>query len=180
MNKKLLLCPGFIIAAITSFSQEKGYPTHNSQIMIEFAGPGGQWSLQFESRFKKETNGVGYTIGFGVAPYDLEETCNSGGFITVPFGVNYLVGKKDHMLEGGGGMVLKLFGAGTKVWCPEIADNFYENGNPVYFYCLLGYRYQPAFKRLSGRIFVSPLFQKDFSPKAWGGASIGWRLKQAK
>lgn len=180
MNKKFLICLGFIITDTISFSQEKGYPTHSSQIMIECLGPGGQWSLQFESRFKKETSGVGYTIGFGVAPFDLEETCNDGGFITIPFGLNYLVGKTNHMLEVGGGMVLKLFGAGTKVWCPEIDDNFYENGNPVYFYGLVGYRYQPAYKRFSGRIFVSPLFQKDFSPKFWGGASVGWRLKRAK
>ncbi len=180
MNKKILFCLGFVITTAISFSQENGYPTHSSQIMIEYSGPGGQWSLQFESRFKKQTDGSGYTIGFGSAPYDLEETCNEGGFLTIPLGLNYLVGKRDHKLEVGGGMVLKLFGAGTKVWCPEIDDNFYENGNPVYFYCLLGYRYQPAFKRLSGRIFVSPLFQKDFSPKVWGGASIGWRFRKAR
>lgn len=180
MNRDLVICLGFILTCNISFSQEKEYSTHSSQIIIEYLGPGGKWSFQFESRFKKETNGIGYTIGFGSAPYDLEETCNDGGFITIPFGLNYLLGNRNHMVEIGGGAVWKIYGAGTLVGCPERKDNFFENGKTFYLYSLLGYRYQPAFKRLSGRIFVSPLFQKDFSPKFWGGASIGWRLKRTK
>jgi len=162
------------------FSQEEKYSKHGSQIQMEILGSGGQFSFHFESRFKKRVDGFGYTVGFGVAPYDLEETCNDGGFVTIPVGLNYLLGKKVHMLEMGAGMVLKIFGGGTKVYCPAIDDNFFENGDPVYFYSLLGYRYQPASKRLSWRVFVSPLFQKDFPVKFWGGAGVGLKFGRAK
>ena len=180
MKKKLFSWFTFIFTYSILFAQEKRFSGHGSQIQAEFLGPGGLFSVRFESRFMKKANGIGYTVGFGAAPYNLDETCNDGGFLTIPLGLNYLLGKEDHMLEMGGGMVLKILGGGTKVWCPELEDNFIENGNPSYFYGLVGYRYQPVSKRLSWRIFVSPLFQKDFSPKFWGGASVGLKFGRAK
>ena len=162
------------------FSQEKKFSAHGSQIQMEILGPGGMFSFHFESRFMKRVDGLGYTVGFGVAPYNLEETCNEGGSVTISVGLNYLLGEKAHILEMGAGVVLKIFGAGTKVYCPAIDENFFENGESAYFYSLLGYRYQPASKRLSWRIFVSPLFQKDFPVKFWGGAGVSLKLGQAK
>ena len=180
MEKKLFIAICLILVTGYLFSQEKKFGGHGSQIQMEILGPGGKFSFHFESRFIKRVDGLGYTVGFGVAPYDLEETCNDGGFITIPAGLNYLLGKQRHILEMGAGVVLKIFGSGTKVGCPELDDNFFESGDPTYFYGLLGYRYQPASKRLSWRIFVSPLFQKDFPVKFWGGAGLSLKLGRAK
>ena len=154
---------------------EKQIFSHASQVQLETLGPGGLLSFHFDSRFKKAVNGPGYTVGFGVAPYGLlEESCNSGGVITIPVGINYLFGK-DHCFEICDGGALK-FGGGTKVYCMYIEDSFFENGETLYGYALLGYRYQPNFKRLTFRAFISPLFQKDIPVKFWGGASIGIQL----
>ena len=180
MKKKLFICFTFILTCNILLAQEKRFSGHGSQIQLEIPGPAGVFSVRFESRFMKRPNGMGYTVGFGAAPYNLEESCNDGGFLTIPLGLNYLLGKEDHMLEIGAGAVLKILGGGTKVWCPELEDNFIENGNPAYFYGLVGYRYQPISKRLTWRIFVSPLFQKGFSPKFWGGASVGLKFGRAK
>ena len=148
MKRKLFFPVVLIFMSGHLFSQKKQNDTHGSQVQMEILGPGGKFSFHFESRFIKRVAGLGYTVGFGVAPYNLEETCNDGGFITIPAGLNYLLGKQRHILEMGAGVVLKIFGSGTKVGCPEIDDNFFEGGDPAYFYSLLGYRYQPASKRL--------------------------------
>ena len=158
MEKKLFIAICLLLVTGYLFSQEKKFGGHGSQIQMEILGPGGKFSFHFESRFIKRVDGLGYTVGFGVAPYDLEKTCNNGGSITIPVGLNYLLGNQHHILEMGAGVVLKVFSSGTKVYCPELEDNFFESGDPAYFYSLLGYRYQPASKRLSWRIFASPLF----------------------
>jgi hypothetical protein len=149
--------------------------SHSSQVQLETFGPGGLLSLHFDSRFAKTINGPGYTVGLGVAPYGLfEESCNSGGVITIPFGLNYLFGE-NHYFEVGAGGALK-FGGGTKVYCIGIEDSFFENEESFYGYVLLGYRFQPMSKRITIRAFMSPLFQKDLPVKFWGGASIGLQL----
>ena len=182
MRNKLLLV-NILLFPIIAFSQTQINPSQNarrrfshaSQIQLETLGPGGLLSFHFDSRFRRIVNGPGYSVGIGYAPYGLfEESCNSGGVITIPAGLNYLFGD-DHYFEIGAGGVLK-FGGGTKVYCPNIEDGFFENEGSFYAYTLLGYRYQPLTKKITIRAFVSPLFQKDFPIKFWGGASIGIRL----
>jgi hypothetical protein len=161
--------------AFNSSENEKKIYSHASQVQLEALGPGGLLSFHFDSRFKKAVNGIGYTVGLGFAAYGLfEESCNSGGVVTIPVGLNYLFGK-NHFFEVGAGGALK-FGGGTKVYCLYIEDSFFENEESFYAYALLGYRYQPNFKRITFRAFISPLFQKDVPVKFWGGASIGLQL----
>lgn len=177
MKKNLLFCFSCILICNISFSQEKKFGSHSSQIQIEGLGPGGMLSFHFDSRFKKTINGLGYTIGLGIAPYDLlEESCNEGTVITIPVGLNYLFGK-DHYFEIGAGGALKS-GWGTKIGCLYLEDSFFENGESFYAYTLLGYRYQPKSKRLTIRAFISPLFQKYVPIRFWGGASIGIRFRR--
>ena len=166
----LLLIPAFL------FCQERKFSSHGSQVQFEALGPGGLLSLHFESRFLKSINGPGFTVGLGVAPYGLfERSCNTGGAITIPAGLNYLFGRKDHFFEMEAGGALK-FGGGTKVYCINVENSFFESDEAFYAYALLGYRYQPQAKKLSWRIFFSPLIQKGPIKKFWGGASIGIRL----
>ena len=174
--KKQFILIGLLVFSGLLFCQQRKFSDHGSQVQLEALGTGGLVSFHFESRFLKSNTGIGYNIGVGVAPYGLfESSCNTGGVISFPAGINYLLGKKDHLLEMGLGAALK-FGGGTKVYCPELDDNFFESDNSVYEYCLLGYRYQPRDKKLTLRIFISPLFQKDLAARFWGGASVGLRL----
>src|SRR4030095_5423981 len=152
MKRKLFFPVVLILMSGHLFSQEKQNDTHGSQIQMEVLGPGGMISFHFESRFLKSNRGIGFKVGLGAAPYDLlEESCNTGGVITIPLGLNYLIGKKSHLLEIGVGNVFK-FGGGTKVYCTEIEDSFFENDNVSYLYSLIGYRYQSLAKRISWRI----------------------------
>lgn len=147
------------------------------QVQLEAFGPASLLSVNFDSRFGKKENGLGFRAGLGGSPLGMfGVSCNAGTQISVPLGINYLVGKTKHLLELGGGFVPTII-SGTKRYCPDLATGFFSDETQSYAFLLAGYRYQPVQqKRKTYRIFISPLFQSGFSPKLWGGASIGFRL----
>ena len=95
-----------------------------------------------------------------------------------PIGIHYLIGKKNHFLETGGGVVFPFIPGMTKVYCPDLKPTFFGEDIGIYKYLLIGYRYLHDNKRkTSFRIFFCPLFQNDFPVKFWGGASVGYSFK---
>jgi hypothetical protein len=149
----------------------------SSQMQFEIFGPAGLGSFNFESRFFSPR--VRIKVGAGITPLNLlGESCNSGGIIMFPVGIHYLIGKKNHFLETGGGVVFPLIPGITKVYCPDIKPTFFGEDIGIFNYLLIGYRYLPGNKRkTSFRIFFCPLFQSDFPVKYWGGASVGYSFK---
>ncbi len=132
---------------------------------------------KFTSKVTKKENGIGFRIGIGITPLGLlNHSCNTGSLNAFPLGINYLIGKNEHLLELGAGGVL-LFMSGTKVYCLDTEKNFFSEETTNYWFVLFGYRYQPLHKKgPTYRAFISPLFQKNFPVKFWGGASIGYRF----
>lgn len=147
------------------------------QVQIEALGPASLLSVNIDSRFGKKENGLGFRLGLGGSPLGMfGVSCNVGTQISVPLGINYLVGKKQHLLELGGGLVPTIISA-TKRYCPNLNPGFFSDETGSYAFLSAGYRYQPVQqKRKTYRVFISPLFQNGFSPKFWGGASIGFRI----
>ena len=142
---------------------------------MEVLGPGSLFSFNFDSRFAKKENGIGFRLGLGGSPLGLlGESCNSGVQISLPAGVNYLIGQRCHFLELGGGGVLVMISA-TKRYCiQQFKKIFFDDRTESYGYLLAGYRLQPESKKgFTYRIFISPLFQNNFPLKFWGGVSIG-------
>ena len=179
MNRKGLLLILVVIFSTPVYSQGK-LSKNASQFQLEAFGPGSLFSIKFDTRLTKKENGVGFNLGFGGSPLSvLGESCNTGFRLAIPVGLNYLVGKNKHLLELGGGVVPILV-SGTKVFClpaPGNKEDFFSDGMGNYWYILAGYRYQPVRKKgLTYRLFISPLLQKKFPVKFWGGASIGIRL----
>lgn len=162
--------------AINSFSQPNS-TTHAFQLQLEFLGPGSSSSFNIDSRLTKKDNGIGFRAGIGITPLGwLKDACNSGSLNSFPIGINYLIGKGEHLFEVAGGGVL-LFTSGTKLYCVDMEKNFFSEETTNYWFASVGYRYQPVHQRgLTYRAFVSPLFQKDFPVKLWGGVSIGYRF----
>jgi hypothetical protein len=158
------------------FPQSTG-TRHSSQIQFEVLGPGSLFSINIDSRFSKKGNGFGYRIGLGGKPLGMfDESCNTGGQISFPIGLNYIAGRKGHLVELGTGVVPLLF-TGTKVYCPDLSKEFFGDEADHYFYILAGYRYSPVRKKgITYRLFISQLFQKNFPVKFWGGASLGYKF----
>jgi hypothetical protein len=173
--KEWILVLFFVLNIIIARTQNSISPKA-SQIQLEFLGPGSLFSINYDTRFSRKEKGLGYKIGLGGTPLGLlGNSCNRGGLLTLPLGLTYLAGKNNHLLELGAGGVLGITGA-TKVYCLDYESDFFSDETNPYAYISAGYRYQPVAKKgLTYRIFVSPLFQPDFNPKFWGGASIGYR-----
>ena len=171
--RKFAIVLSLIFFSVKLFSQSTG-SRHSFQIQVEALGPGSLFSVNIDSRVSKKRKGLGYRIGLGGKPLGMfDESCNTGGQISLPIGLNYTTGKKEHLIELGMGIVPILF-TGTKVYCPDLKEEFFGDETDHYFYVLAGYRYQPIRKKgFTYRVFVSPLFQKTFPMKFWGGVSIG-------
>lgn len=167
----------FLLISFSATAQIK-ISKHASQLQLEAFGKSGLFSLNYDARFAKKEKGIGFTLGLGGAPLGLGGySCNSGFQLSFPVGLNYLAGKDKHLLELGAGFVPAI-SSGTKRFCtlPPDEKYFFSDDTGSYGYLLAGYRYQPISKKLIYRIFICPLFQKDYNIKFWGGASIGVRL----
>lgn len=176
--KKAIFFPCILISLFL-FGQHK-ISNNASQFQLEALGPGGLFTFNFDARFQKKEKGVGFRIGLGGTPLGLwGYSCNRGFQLSIPVGINYLLGKKHHLFELGVGAVPALV-SGTKVFClepPGAKKYFFSDETGSYWYMLGGYRYQPIRKKgFTYRAFISPLLQKDFPVKFWGGASIGLRF----
>ncbi len=166
----------FFFVPPNTFSQSHS-TSHAFQLQLEVLGPGASSSFNIDSRLTKKENGIGFRAGIGITPLGwLKDACNSGSLNSFPIGINYLLGKGKNLLELEGGCTL-LFTSGTKLYCLDMEKNFFSEETTNYWFASVGYRYQPVHQRgLTYRAFVSPLFQKDFPVKLWGGVSIGYRF----
>ena len=172
----ILLIILLFFISIKDFSQTHS-SAHATQFQLEFAGPGIFSSLNIDSRFLKRENGPGFRLGIGITPLGmLKDQCNTGSLNSFPIGINYLVGKNKHLFELAGGIVFS-FMSGTKRYCSNMGKHFFSEKTTNYWFTSIGYRYQPLHKKgFTYRLFVSPLFQKNFPVKLWSGAGIGYKL----
>ena len=166
----------FFLIPRKAFSQSRS-TSHAFQLQFEVLGPGASSSFNLDSRLTKKDNGIGFRVGIGITPLGwLKDACNSGSLNSFPIGINYLIGHGKSLLEIAGGGVL-LFTSGTKLYCTGMEKSFFSEDTESYWFTSVGYRYQPFRKKgITYRVFISPLFQKDFPVKFWGGASIGYRF----
>ena len=98
-------------------------------------------------RFGKRPNGPGLGLGIGYF---------SGGgasATTFPLSINYLIGKRNHFLELGGGAT---FTTGRI----DFAD-IDVSGDFFFYHLNAGYRYQPSAGGFFLRAGISPLFFRD-------------------
>jgi hypothetical protein len=163
----------FFLISKCIFSQS----SHAFQLQFEVLGPGVSNSFSIDSRISKRDNGFGFRAGIGITPLGwLKDACNSGSLNSFPIGVNYLIGKGKNLFELTGGGVV-LITSGTKLYCESMAKHFFSEETTNYWFASVGYRYQPLCKQgMTFRLFVSPLVQKGFPIKLWGGGSVGYRF----
>lgn len=179
MKSVIIIIMVFFLFSEPAYSQNR-ISKRSAQLQLEVFGSAGLFSIRFDTRIARKENGIGCSIGLGGAPLGvLGESCNRGFQLAIPVGLNYLIGKNQQLLELGAGVVPVIVG-GTKIFClptPGHNDDFFSDNITSYWYMLAGYRYQPFRKKgFTYRLFISPLLQKYFPIKLWGGGSIGIRL----
>lgn len=150
--KKLLLFLSFSCAAITT--------VHAQSVYAEIGGPG-LASINFDTRFGRSESGIGGRIGVGGFSVD------GDGIVTIPIGLNYLIGK-DHKnyFELGAG-VTPLFLSGK-----DISGNF----SSTFGHLWIGYRLQPQNGGFTFRAGICPIFGNGFFVPYYAGLSFGYKF----
>ncbi len=119
---------------------------------VEAGGAGVVLSANYDRRFKKQTDGLGYRAGIG---YSFN---NSFKFVTLPLGINYLAGniRKGRFFEAGLNGTLIIVNNSTGY--DDIFDTRTQEGNQTLFFTTLnlGYRSQPTTGGLNFRAGLMP------------------------
>ena len=137
---------------VDSTALNKISPKIGQCIYIESSGPGLLVSANYDARFLKGNNGLGYRVGVGFF-YLFDDF-----MFSLPAQINYLIGSKSKYLELGLGIT---YASKTSIY------------NGLSTTSLLGFRYQPINGGFNFRIFISPLINKqEFNP-LWAGFSLG-------
>ncbi len=114
-------------------------------VYFQLGGSGPIASANYDRRFGKRVNGVGFSAGLGY--------WNEFGIsiFSIPVSVNYLFGRKNHFLE---------LAAGTTFVSADVDwfDSQDENASGFIHHVNMGYRHQPTQGGFFFRGGISPLF----------------------
>jgi hypothetical protein len=153
MKKKLS------ILAIILFSAQAIFAQGNKAVYGELGGNGLVFSGNYDMRFSKNENGLGFRVGFGFGGV------SGVSIFTFPLGLNYLTGKGAHHLEVGFG-VTPVTGT-TNIFGDR------ATGSTIFYMPSFGYRYGKPGKGFVGRIYVGPVIVAGAAFFPWGGISAG-------
>ncbi|MFN4284823.1 MAG: hypothetical protein ACK4E8_02565 [Lacibacter sp.] len=132
-------------------------------VFAELGGPG-LASVNFDTRFTKNQNGVGGRIGFGGF------SLGGASLFLVPAAVNYLIGNNtSHYFELGAGATFSFASA-------DVGDGNNKVFNNTFGHLNLGYRYQPQNSGVTFRVAVNPLFGNGVFWPVYGGVSVGYKF----
>lgn len=136
-------------------------------VFVELLGNGAGISGNFDTRLKPDRNdGFGLRAGAGI----------SGRYITLPLGLNYIIGKKRSGLETGIGVTPVVYtGENPKdlLGDPTGSKRFDAGG-----FLSAGYRLQSR-NGFMLRANASVAYTGSYFVFAWPGISIGYSLKKA-
>jgi hypothetical protein len=115
-------------------------------IYFMFGGSGPLLSVNYDRRFQKRVNGVGFAAGIGF----FGESGTS--IFSIPVSINYLIGRDSHFLEIAGGATY------ISARSTDIFGSSSSSGSLVFYHLNIGYRYQPSRGGFFFRGGLSPLF----------------------
>jgi hypothetical protein len=156
--KKLILLFGLVLFIHFSLNAQKISNISNSNaknVFFEIGGPG-LASLNYDMRFNKTGEGLGFRAGIGGFP----------GVLTLPLGLNYIASKDNkHFFE---------FGAGyTVLSVKEQGSDMFSNS---FGHTTIGYRLQPKDGGFTFRATLNPLFVGDGFFPFYAGIGFGWKF----
>jgi hypothetical protein len=146
--------------------EKSGY---KKAVFLEAFGNGYYGSVNYDIRLKKDRNdGIGLRAGIGFGEENKDDNIvKSVRYITLPFSVNHVLGKKRSGLETGLGIT------------PSFTFNSAQGYSNVMLdgYLNILYRYQPMKEGLVFRIGLTPNFDGKRFGLFYPSASIGYGFK---
>jgi len=161
MKKIIVLL--FISSALLNVSYAQ---TAAKAAYAEIGGPG-LASVNFDMRFAKQEDGFGGRIGIG--GFSIGSSGDRVGIVTVPVGLNYLIGKdKKNYFELGAGFTY----VSAKATSNSNSANFHSSfGNLT-----LGYRLAPAKGGFFFKAEITPVFGSGFFIPYFAGLGFGYKF----
>jgi len=153
----------FFLAALLYFAANSALHAQAAKsAYVEIGGPG-LASINFDTRFSNREDGLGGRIGVG--GFGAENV----GLLTVPVGLNYLIGKDNrNYFEVGAGF--------TYVHLSDNTFNEKETFDGSFGHLTFGYRLQPANGGFTFRAAVVPIFGQGGFVPYYGGISFGYKF----
>ncbi|MGB4400397.1 MAG: hypothetical protein WBJ10_13585, partial [Daejeonella sp.] len=143
---------------------------YRKALYVERRGSGISLTANYDMRLKKNRNdGLGFKAGIGngrtyYTPVTNNNISTRRTYISVPLGINYVIGNKRHGLESGIGFT------------SQVALDDVEDG-PGFISTIplnIGYRFQPLKEGLIARVAWTPIIHKDGFYGGWTGLSLGY------
>ena len=162
----LLILITLLLTGSFAFSQDEydGPPSQNlippvtpppasHAIYAELGGPGMLLSLNYDSRLSSRKDGLGIRAGIGTS------FGKDPSFVSVPVGLNYLVGHGGNYFEGGAGITYVDIDNATPNQRFSIGNKDYDHtARLVFGNIVLGYRHQVSDAGVNVRAGISPFF----------------------
>jgi hypothetical protein len=158
-----------VAQSVTTSKADTAKTRRPENVYFESGSAGLFFSLNYDTRFTNERNGLGGRLGIG--------TWKSAGttFVTVPFQLNYLIGRQSNFLELGAGATLLALN-GTYYGNPLIGNHVTSVSTTVLPTTTIGYRHQPYHHGVDFGVSVNPmLLDGTFIP--YFGVSVGYTFK---
>ena len=136
--------------------------TPAKSIYFELGGAG-LASVNYDMRFQKKEDGLGFKVGVG--GFDIDGTTA----VFVPVGLNYLLSKDQK----------NYFEIGLGITFVSIKDDYeYDDDkfSTTFGHAFFGYRYQPKDGGFLFRAGITPVFNKDGFVPYWAGVSFGYKF----
>ncbi|RFS22500.1 hypothetical protein DVR12_11905 [Chitinophaga silvatica] len=111
-------------------SQSPARP-YSQQVYFSIWGPTAFAGINYDVRFTGREDGIGARAGFGIIPQYTEYRRNINGekqrteyrptIVSIPFGLNYVLGKKKHHVEVGAGAT---YLSGDSLWYDDVTTSY--------------------------------------------------------
>ncbi len=163
--KKIILV--LLLVACYTFSGITYGQTPAKAAYAEIGGPG-LASANFDMRFAKREDGIGGRIGIGGFSIN-DGDDDRVGIITVPVGLNYLLGK-DHKNYFKIGLGFTYIGGKSKD--DFESDNFHSSFGNI----TLGYRLAPEKGGFFFKAEITPVFGSGFFIPYFAGLGFGYKF----
>ncbi len=164
-----MICGTMFILGLFSTSvigQSERESVGQNALFIEFFGPGMSLSFNYDVRFSKSNSGLGARLGIGGFKF------GDTDILTLPVGINYLLGNDDKFFEVG----LNGIYSSNGFFSYSFND---DNPGALVGMLTLGFRKQNPGKGFHFRACLNPVFGIDdndelFFWPLYGGVSMGY------
>lgn len=157
----------YFLSAICFFFSITSYSQPGKVVYAQLGGPGIA-SANFDMRFKNADDGFGFRAGIG--GFSLSNNFDGHvGILTVPVGLNYLLGKdQKNYFELGVGF--------TYINSSSRDDYSSDNFSSSFGNITLGYRLAPARGGFMFKAEITPVFGNGFFIPYYGGVGFGYKF----